>query len=41
LGSAVPHNHPLVLGSHSVHTSREALAKGVAGIAAGRPATAA
>ena len=25
LGSAVPHNHDLVLGSHSVHTSVEAL----------------
>jgi redox-sensitive bicupin YhaK (pirin superfamily) len=25
LGSAVPHNHHLVLGSHSVHTSIEAL----------------
>jgi len=25
LGSAVPHNHGLVLGSHSVHTSVEAL----------------
>ena len=34
LGSAVPHDHPLVLGSHSVHTSREALAQGVAGIEA-------
>lgn len=32
LGSAVPHHHPLVLGSHSVHTSREALVRGVAGI---------
>lgn len=34
LGSAVPHHHPLVLGSHSVHTSREALALGVAQIQA-------
>lgn len=34
LGSAVHHDHPLVLGSHSVHTSREALARGLAGIAA-------
>ena len=25
LGSAVPHDHELVLGSHSVHTSRDAL----------------
>ena len=33
VGSAVQHNHPLVLGSHSVHTSREALAKGVEQIA--------
>jgi redox-sensitive bicupin YhaK (pirin superfamily) len=41
LGSAVPHSHALVLGSHSVHTSHEALARGVAGIAASRPATAA
>ncbi|MEY2749003.1 MAG: hypothetical protein RLZZ168_1019, partial [Cyanobacteriota bacterium] len=41
LGSAVLHSHRLVLGSHSVHTSREALARGVAGIAASRPATAA
>lgn len=36
LGSAVLHDHPLVLGSHSVHTSREALARGVEGIAAVR-----
>ena len=28
LGSAVPHRHELHLGSHSVHTSREALAAG-------------
>jgi redox-sensitive bicupin YhaK (pirin superfamily) len=34
LGSAAHHEHPLVLGSHSVHTSREALAKGVEGIEA-------
>ena len=33
LGSAVHHNHPFVLGSHSVHTSREALARGVECIA--------
>ena len=33
LGSAVRHDHPLVLGSHSVHTSREALARGVERIA--------
>jgi hypothetical protein len=25
MGSAVPHNYDLVLGSHSVHTSVEAL----------------
>ena len=36
LGGAVLHDHPLVLGSHSVHTSREALARGVEGIAAVR-----
>ncbi|MFM7393414.1 MAG: hypothetical protein ACKO22_03400 [Cyanobium sp.] len=36
LGSGVLHDHPLVLGSHSVHTSREALARGVEGIAAAR-----
>jgi len=41
LGSAVPHNYPLVLGSHSVHTSREALARGLQGIAASQPATSA
>jgi redox-sensitive bicupin YhaK (pirin superfamily) len=29
LGSAVLHDHSLVLGSHSVHTSRTALARGV------------
>ena len=34
LGNAVPHIHPLVLGSHSVHTSREALVRSVARIAA-------
>ncbi len=34
LGSAVFHAHPLVLGSHSVHTNREALVTGVAGIEA-------
>lgn len=28
LGSAVPHPHELVMGSYSVHTSREALAQG-------------
>ena len=33
LGTAVRHNHPLILGSHSVHTSREALAAGLEGIA--------
>jgi redox-sensitive bicupin YhaK (pirin superfamily) len=32
LGSAVPHPHELVLGSYSVHTSREALADGEAEI---------
>ena len=32
VGSAVHHSHPLVLGSHSVHTSPEALAKGIEGI---------
>ena len=32
LGSAVPHPHPLVLGSYSVHTSREALRRGEEGI---------
>jgi hypothetical protein len=34
LGSAVLHDHPLVQDSHSVHTSRESLARGVAGIEA-------
>ena len=28
LGSAVPHPHPLVMGTYSVHTSAEALARG-------------
>lgn len=32
LGSAVPHPHALVLGRYSVHTSREALQQGQAGI---------
>ncbi|BDT66630.1 hypothetical protein os1_07930 [Comamonadaceae bacterium OS-1] len=32
LGSAVPHPHDLVLGRYSVHTSREALQQGQAGI---------
>jgi hypothetical protein len=32
LGSAVPHPHPLVLGSYSVHTSLEALRRGEEGI---------
>ena len=36
VGSAVHHNHSLVLGSHSVHTSRDALRKGLQGIAASR-----
>lgn len=31
-GSARKHDHPLVLGSHSVHTSRESLARGEARI---------
>lgn len=35
-GSAAKHEHPLVLGSHSVHTSRETLAKGEARIRAVR-----
>ena len=34
LGSAVPHPHELVLGSHSVHTSPDALRKGEAQISA-------
>ena len=33
-GSARKHDHPLVLGSHSVHTSRESLARGEARIRA-------
>lgn len=33
LGSAVPHPHDLVLGYYSVHTSKEALQTGEAGIA--------
>lgn len=32
LGSAAPHPHELFLGNYSVHTSREALARGEAGI---------
>jgi redox-sensitive bicupin YhaK (pirin superfamily) len=32
LGSAVPHPHPLVMGSYSVHTSADALARGEAEI---------
>lgn len=32
LGSAIPHPHPLVLGSYSVHTSEEALERGEAEI---------
>gem|GEM_PF-4619568 len=32
LGSAVPHNHDLVLGNYSVHTSQSALQKGEAEI---------
>lgn len=34
LGSAVPHNHDLVLGYYSVHTRPEALQKGEAQIEA-------
>ena len=34
LGSAVPHRYDLVVGRHSVHTSRDALRAGEAGIAA-------
>jgi redox-sensitive bicupin YhaK (pirin superfamily) len=34
LGSAVPHEHELVLGSYSVHTSTEALREGEARLAA-------
>jgi redox-sensitive bicupin YhaK (pirin superfamily) len=36
LGSAIPHHHELVLGSHSVHTSPDALRKGEAHISATR-----
>ena len=36
VGSAMRHNHPLILGSHSVHTSREALVAGLEGIASVR-----
>lgn len=32
LGSAVPHPHPLTMGSYSVHTSKDALARGEAEI---------
>lgn len=32
LGSAAPHPHDLVMGSYSVHTSREALTRGEAEI---------
>lgn len=32
LGSAVKHEHPLVLGTYSVHTTPEALARGEARI---------
>jgi hypothetical protein len=34
LGSAIPHNYDLVLGSHSVHTSVEALREAEARISA-------
>jgi hypothetical protein len=34
LGSAVPHDYNLALGSHSVHTSTEALREGEARISA-------
>lgn len=34
LGSAPQHPHPLVMGSYSVHTSRDALVRGEAGISA-------
>ena len=37
LGSALRHPYPLVLGSHSVHTSREALERGTQRIAQLRP----
>jgi hypothetical protein len=33
-GSAKPHRHPLVLGSHSVHTNPQSLARGEATIRA-------
>jgi len=32
VGSAAKHHHPLVLGRHSVHTSRDSLARGEARI---------
>ena len=34
LGSAIPHDYDLVLGSHSVHTSAEALREAEARISA-------
>jgi hypothetical protein len=34
LGSAIPHDYDLVLGSHSVHTSAEALGEAEARISA-------
>src|SRR6202021_3560192 len=37
LGSAIPHDYDLVLGSHSVHTSAEALGEAQAGIPGIRP----
>jgi redox-sensitive bicupin YhaK (pirin superfamily) len=36
IGSAVKHPHPLVCGNYSVHTSREALRRGEAGIESAR-----
>lgn len=36
VGSAVKHPHPLVCGRYSVHTSREALRRGEAGIESAR-----
>lgn len=39
LGSAVPHPYPLVLGNYSVHTSREALARGERRIVELRPSS--
>lgn len=39
-GSAVSHDHPLVLGPSSVHTSHEALKRGLAGIRVAREFTA-